>query len=192
MLQPGSVTQILHQIQENDADLDDLLPIVYDELRRLARAKLRRERAHHTLDSVALVNEAYLKLANQDDLSWENRAHFFGVAARAMRTVLIDYARRRNAVKRGAGEAPVPLDDVLGTLSDAQADHLLALDEALTRLDAVNQDAARVVECRYFAGLTMREAAAALDLSYGTARRRWAFAKAWLKQALADDAPSAA
>lgn len=168
---------------ERDA-LDALFPLVYGELRRLARSQLSRERPGHTLDSVALVNEAYLKLVGQDDVHWQNRAHFFGVSARAMRAILVDHARARNAAKRGGGGVAIPLDEVAELLSDEQAEHVEQLDEALTRLAAINEEASRTVECLYFAGLTLEETAEALGLSVATVRRRWSFAKAWLGRAL--------
>ena len=182
------VTQLLAHLSAGDQDaLDRLLPLVYDELRRIARRQLRRERRGHTLDSVALVNEAYAKLVGQDRIASQNRAHFFAIAARAMRTILIDYARARNADKRGGGASDVPLHDVAFSLSAEQADHLTALDEALSRLEAVQAEAAQIVEYRYFGGLTLEEAAAVMGLSYATARRRWSFAKAWLQDELSAD-----
>lgn len=167
--------------------LDALFPLVYGELRRLARGQLSRERPGHTLDSVALVNEAYLKLVDQGNVRWQNRAHFFAVSARAMRAILVDHARARNAAKRGGGCAAIPLDDVAEALSDEQAEHLEQLDEALTLLAGVNEESSRCVECLYFAGLTREETAEALGLSVATVRRRWSFARAWLGRALRED-----
>lgn len=179
------VTRLLASMNRGDRTvLDSLFPLVYDELRRLARRQLAREKPGHTLDSVALVNEAYLKLVRQDDVHMQCRAHFFGVSSRAMRAVLVDHARARNATKRGGGNVAVPLDDVADLLSDAQAEHVERIDEELTRLAGVNEEASRVVECLYFGGLTLEETAAALDLSLATVRRRWSFAKAWLGRAL--------
>ena len=157
---------------------------VYKELRRLARMQLNRERKGHTLDSVALVNEAYLKLKKQDGMSWESKEHFFAMAARAMRTYLIDYARIRNAKKRGGGVAPDTFDEEFNGITDDQVVHLLELNEALTRLAVVNEESARLVECTFFCGLTMREAAKGIGMNYATARRRWTFAKVWLKNEL--------
>ena len=183
--QQQEITRLLDSLSSGDRGvLDVLLPLVYDELRRLARRQLSRERPGHTLDSVALVNEAYLKLVDQGSAHWQNRAHFFAVSARAMRAILVDYARARNAAKRGGGEAAVPLDEVEELLSDEQAEHLEALDEALTNLASVNEEASRTVECLYFGGLTLEETAVALGLSVATVRRRWSFAKAWLGRAL--------
>jgi RNA polymerase sigma factor (TIGR02999 family) len=179
------VTRLLHAWSGGNREaLDQLLPHVYAELRQIARRSLSREQRGHTLDSVALVHEAYLKLVDQGDVRWENRAHFFAIAARAMRTLLIDYARARHAAKRGSGAAAVPLDEVAHFLPAEQADHLIALDAALTRLAEINEEACRTVECRYFAGLTLEEIAAVLDTSVATVRRRWSFAKAWLRREL--------
>lgn len=181
----ADITRLLDALGDGDRGaVDALFPLVYEELRRLARRQLAGERPGHTLDSVALVNEAYLKLVDHDDVRWQNRAHFFGISARAMRAILVDYARARNAAKRGGGEAVVPLDAVAELLAAEQAEHLEALDEALHRLAAVNAESSRVVECLYFGGLTLDETAAALGLSVATVRRRWSFAKAWLGRAL--------
>jgi RNA polymerase sigma factor (TIGR02999 family) len=185
---PQDVTRLLDALRGGDrAALDVLFPLVYGELRALARRHLSRERPGHTLDSVALVNEAYLKLAGQDGVRLENRAHFFAVSARAMRAILVDHARTRNAAKRGGGGPAVPLDDVAELLSDEQAAHLEALDDALGDLASANEEASRVVECLYFGGLTLEETSVALDLSVATVRRRWSFAKAWLGRALQPD-----
>ena len=179
------VTRLLDALRGDDrAALDVLFPLVYDELRRLARAQLARERPGHTLDSVALVNEAYLKLVGQDGVRLQNRAHFFAVSARAMRAILVDHARARNAAKRGGGGVAIPLDDVAQLLSDEQAEHVERLDDGLAQLAGVNEEATRVVECLYFGGLTLEETAEALGMSVATVRRRWSFAKAWLGRAL--------
>jgi RNA polymerase sigma factor (TIGR02999 family) len=182
------ITRLLDSLKSGDrAVVDVLFPLVYGELRRLARRQLSRERPGHTLDSIALVNEAYLKLVGQDDVAWQNRAHFFAISARAMRAILVDHARARNAAKRGGGGVAVPLDEVAELLSDEQAEHLEQLDEALGQLAEVNAEASRVVECLYFGGLTLQETAVALDLSVATVRRRWSFAKAWLGRVLQGD-----
>jgi RNA polymerase sigma-70 factor (ECF subfamily) len=179
------ITQLLSSLSSGDRGaLDALLPLVYGELRRLARRQLSNERPGHTLDSVALVNEAYLKLVDQGNVQWQNRAHFFAISARAMRAILVDYARARNAAKRGGGGTAVPLDEVAELLSDEQAEHLETLDDALAQLAGVNEEASRIVECLYFGGLTLQETAVALGLSVATVRRRWSFAKAWLGRAL--------
>ena len=130
------------------------------------------------------MNEAYLRLVTSDGARWENRAHFFAVAARAMRHILVDHARARRAAKRGGAAAPVPLDELRHVISDEQAERLVALDDALTQLTEVDPEAGQTVECRYFGGLTLEETAAALDLSVATVRRLWGFAKAWLHREL--------
>ena len=179
------ITRLLESLRGGDRSaVDALFPLVYGELRALARRQLGQERPGHTLDSVALVNEAYIKLAGQGEVQLENRAHFFAVSARAMRAILVDHARARNAAKRGGGKVAVPLDDVAGLLSVEQAEHITRLDEALARLAAVDDEASRTVECLYFAGLTLEETAEALGLSLATTRRRWSFAKAWLAREL--------
>ncbi len=180
----GDITTLLQSLSRGEpAAFDRLFPLVYGELRRMAHGQLARERSDHTLDSVALVNEAYLRLVDSP-VECQNRAHFFGVAARAMRAILIDYARARLTAKRGSGLQPVPLDDATALLSDDRAEHLVALDAALHRLEAVNREASQTVECRYFAGLSLEEIAEALNMSVATVRRRWSFAKAWLRREL--------
>ncbi len=161
----------------------DLLPQVYDELRRLAAAKLAHERDGHSLDATALVHEAYLKLVG--DQKFDGRGHFFAAAAEAMRRILVDQARARQALKRGGGAARVELEPE-ALAAPAPDDDLLALDEALTALAESHPEHAALVKLRHFAGLTADEAAAALGLSPSTADRRWAFARAWLKAAMAD------
>jgi RNA polymerase sigma factor (TIGR02999 family) len=181
---PGEITGLLHNLSQGDRTaFDRLFPLVYGELRRVAHGQLSRERPDHTLDSVALVNETYLRLLGSP-VDCENRSHFFAVASRAMRTILIDYARARLAAKRGGGAAVLELDQATAVLSDDKAEPLVALDDALRRLEAVNQEASRTVECRYFGGLSLEEAAEALELSVATVRRRWSFAKAWLRREL--------
>ena len=187
---PPRITQLLQQVGSGDRQaMDRLVPLVYQELRRLARRQLSRERIGHTLDSVALVNEAFINLTADEGLALQNRAHFFGVSANAMRRILVDYARARNADKRGGGQRPVPLDKIDVAMPAAEAERLLALDAALERLALIDAQAAQVVEHRHFAGATEEEAARALNISPATARRRWAFAKAWLQRELADHAP---
>ena len=164
--------------------MNELVPLVYAELRRMAGRQLARERSGHTLDSVALVNEAFLNLVGQDKLALQSRAHFFGVSANIMRRILVDYARARNAEKRGGGVRAESLDDVEVALPVADAERLIALDTALEKLATVDAEAVKIVEHRYFAGATEEEAARALGISPATARRRWAFAKAWLQREL--------
>jgi RNA polymerase sigma factor (TIGR02999 family) len=173
------------------AALDALLPVVYAELRRQARRALRREAAGHTLQPTALVHEAYLRLVDQRPIRWQSRTQFFGVAARCMRQVLVDAARTRRAVKRGRGAKPVTLGDADGVatapsarVEDAGID-VLALDAALDRLAALDPGQARLVELRYFAGLTIDDTAAALEVSPATVSREWTVARRWLRRELA-------
>ncbi|MEM6782965.1 MAG: sigma-70 family RNA polymerase sigma factor [Bacteroidota bacterium] len=183
------VTQLLHQWQEGDeAALDRLLPLVYDELRRQAHHHMRQERSGHTLNTTALVHEAFLNLAADVPGPLENRAHFFAIASRVMRRVLIWYARKRNAAKRGGGRPALSLDEAM-LLADARVDDLLALDAALERLDQLDPRLCRVVECRYFGGLGVDETATALGISPATVKRDWQTARAWLRRAL-HDAPT--
>ncbi|HZQ97164.1 MAG TPA: sigma-70 family RNA polymerase sigma factor [Candidatus Sulfotelmatobacter sp.] len=173
------VTRLLAQWTEGDAQaLEDLLPLVYDELRRLARGYLYRERSDHTLQSTALVHEAYLRLVDQN-VSWQNRAHFFGIAAEMMRRILVDYARGRNAAKRGDGICRVTLDEEIMGAGQRDVD-VLALDEALTRLAKLDPQQSRIVELRFFAGLSIEDTSAILKISPATIKRDWAMAKAWL------------
>jgi RNA polymerase sigma factor (TIGR02999 family) len=186
----GQITHLLREMAGGKREaLDELVPLVYTELRRMARRQLMRERADHTLDSVALVNEAFLDLVEQDALALQNRAHFFGASANVMRRILVDHARARNADKRGGGARPLSLDDVEPVLPLLEAERLLALDAALERLAAIDEEATKIVEHRYFSGATEAEAARALGISPATARRRWAFAKAWLQRELNESLP---
>ena len=159
--------------------LDRLLPLVYDELRRIAHARLVAEPAGHTLNTTALVHEAYLKLIEQSQVTWANRAHFLAVASTAMRRILVDYARRHRAGKRGGDRKRVPLDSAHLSIDD-RADTLIELDEALTRLAAVDERLSRVVECRFFGGMTEEETAQVLGVTARTVRSRWAAAKGLL------------
>ncbi len=161
--------------------LDELLPLVYDELRRLARRYLRRERPGHTLQPTALVNEAYLKLIDQREISWQNRAHFFGVAARLMREILVDHARSHMAAKRGGGEQRMTLDEGVASPAAIKPNiDLLRLDDALQVLAKLDPQQCRIVELRYFGGLTIEETAEVLVLSPATIKREWQLARAWL------------
>jgi RNA polymerase sigma factor (TIGR02999 family) len=181
-------TWLFQEMRNGDETaLDRLLPLIYEELRRIARRQLRQQRAGHTLNTTALVHEAYLKLVDQRCVGWQDRAHFFAVAACAMRHILINHARRHATAKRGGRWRRVPLDDaVLGV--EEQADLLLALDEALGRLAALNHRLGRVVECRFFGGMSEEEVAMVLDLSARTVRRDWLKARMWLYAELAEDA----
>jgi RNA polymerase sigma factor (TIGR02999 family) len=181
-----SVTQLLARARDGSDDaMEQLIPLVYDELRAIAHRQLRAERSQHTLSTTALVHEAYLRLVDQQHVEWQDRAHFFAVGARVMRRVLVDYARRRAAKKRDGVRKAVSLDEALLVVDD-QADMLLDLDEALTRLAAHNGRMARVVELRFFAGLTEDEAAEVLGVSPRTVRYDWIKAKGWLYRELTD------
>jgi RNA polymerase sigma factor (TIGR02999 family) len=177
---PGQATQLLFDWSGGDAAaLETLTPLIHDELHRLARRFLRRERGGHTLQATALVNEAYLRLVDQRSVRWQNRAHFFAIAARLMRRILIDYARRRHYAKRGGGAPQVSLDEA-AVLSDERAADLVALDEALLDLASIDPQQSRVVELRFFGGLTVEETAEVLKLSHDKVKREWSTAKAWL------------
>jgi RNA polymerase sigma factor (TIGR02999 family) len=180
-----AITQALVALSAGDTGAHDrLFPMVYDALRDLARRELRRERPDHTLSATALVHEAYLKLVQLDRIDWKGRAHFFGVCAPVMRQVLISHARTRNAAKRGAGAAKVPLTDAIAVAEERPAD-LLALDEALARLGELSPRQAKVVEMRFYAGMSVEETAEALGLSPATVKREWTAARAWLNRELA-------
>lgn len=180
------VTQLLHQWSNgNEQALTSLLPIIYEELRKVAHQYLHRERAEQTLETTALVHEAYLKLVDQRSVSWQNRAHFFAIAAQAMRRILIDNARKRSAAKREGQK--ISLDDV-AVLSSDRAEHLLALDEALQKLEKLDPQQSKIVELRYFGGLTIEETSEAMDLSPATVKREWAMARAWLYSSLNEPA----
>ncbi len=184
MTTPSDVTQALVALSDGDTTaLDRLLPMVYDELRRMAERELRRERPDHTLSPTALVHEAYLKLVQLDRISWQGRAHFFGACATAMRRILISYARMKKAGKRGAGAEHVPIDNVM-VAADALPQDLIALDDALTRLAQLDERQARVVECRFFAGMDVKDTAEALGVSQATVKRDWTAARAWLNREL--------
>ena len=183
-----SLTRHLDRLVAGDAAaLDEVVRILYGELRTLARARLRDERVEHTLSPTALVNEAYLKLAANDRVGAATRTQFMAVAATTMRRVLVDYARARNRLKRGGGESPIPLDEVEPFLSDEEAEEILALDEALIRLATKNPRAAEVVQHRFYAGLTLEEIAAQLGVNERTVRRDWTVARAWLRKEVAGD-----
>ncbi|MEL6363932.1 MAG: ECF-type sigma factor [Pseudomonadota bacterium] len=184
----GDVTQLLSRIRAGDAAAaENLLPIVYEEMRQLARARMARERAGHTLQATALVHEAFLRLTGGEEVGWDGRAHFFAAAAEAMRRVLVDHARRRAREKRGGGAVQVTLDEQAASVDAGDVD-VLALSEALDGLEALDAGMAAVVKLRYFAGLSVEETAAALGASPRTVNRQWTAARAWLRRALADDA----
>ena len=168
---------------------DELLPLVYDELRALARAKMRRERPGQTLQATGLVHEAYLRVVGEDDPGWKGRAHFFGAAARAMRRILVEGARRKDRAKRGGHWNRVGLEEAELAIEPPGRD-VLAVDEALERLEASDPRKGRIVELRYFGGLTNEETARVLELSVGTIEREWRFIKAWLETELGEGLPS--
>ena len=168
----------------NRAALDELVPLVYGELRRQAERYMRAQSAGHTLQATALVHEAYLRLVDRDAVEWQGRAHFFGVAAKAMRSILVDHARARHAAKRGGGAAREVTLGAAGAVAREPAVDVLALDEALTRLAELDARKAHLVELRYFAGLGIEEAAAALEVSPATVKREWSAARAWLRREL--------
>ena len=181
---PHELTQLLLDWSKgNQTALDKLTPLIYRELRRLARQYMARERVGHTLQTTDLVHEAYLRLVDQRRVRWQNRSHFYGVAAQLMRRILVDHARRHNRVKRGGGAAMVSLDEAAVVSRQSDVD-LLALDEALNRLAKIDQRKARIVELRFFGGLEVEETAAYLKISEITVMRDWKLAKAWLHREL--------
>jgi RNA polymerase sigma factor (TIGR02999 family) len=184
--QTHQVSDLLAAWSKGDKEaLDQLVPLIYEELRRLARQHMRRERVGHTLQTTALVNEAYLRLVDQRSAHWQNRAQFFGVAAELMRRILVDHARRHQRLKRAGDARKVSLDEA-ALVGSEQARELLLLDEALDRLKGLNDRLARVVELRYFGGLSIDETAEVLKVSPGTVMKDLTFAKAFLHQAIAE------
>lgn len=179
------ITGLLRELSQGRPDvLDRLMPIVYDELRRIAHGQLRSERPGHTLNTTALVHEAYLKLVNINQVDWRDRAHFFAMAARLMRRILIDYARGKRREKRGGDAVHVELADAFDLSAPVPAEELIALEDALARLEAQSERQCRVVECRCFAGLTLEDTAETLGISVATVKRDWDFARAWLNREL--------
>ena len=170
----------------NQAALNQLMPLVYTELRQLAHSYMRRERLGHTMQTTALIHEAYLRLVNQAQVRWENQAHFFGIAARLMRQILIEHARSHTRAKRGGGAGTIALDKV-AIVSQARATELLALDDALERLAAIDPRKSRVVELRFFGGLSTNEAAEVLHIAPNTVLRDWRLAKAWLHREISHE-----
>jgi len=182
--QPHEITQLLAEWSEgNQAALDKLYPLVYNELRRLAHGYLRRERKGHTLQTTALINEAYLRLVDQKQVHWANRSHFFAISAQIMRRILIDHARRYDYAKRGGGAQRISLDEA-AVVAKERARELLMLDEALNGLAKIDPRRGRVVELRYFGGLNNEEIAGVLKISENTVTRDWNMARAWLYQEL--------
>jgi RNA polymerase sigma factor (TIGR02999 family) len=179
------ITELLLECRGGKRDaLDRLFPRIYSELQRIAHGQLQREREGHTLVTTALVHEAYMKLVDITRVEWRDRVHFLSMAARAMRRILIDYARQKNAVRRGGGVRPVTLDEAL-VVADLQTESLVALDDALEKLGTLNPRLVRVVECRFFGGMTEEETAQALGVTARTIRSDWVKARGWLRQALA-------
>jgi RNA polymerase sigma factor (TIGR02999 family) len=189
----SEITDLLHAHAGGDAGaLEQLLPRVYGELRRIARVRLRRERSDHTLAATDLVHEAYLKLLPVERVDWRSRAHFFAIASRAMRNVLVDHAVRRGAAKRGAGATMLAIEDAGADAAPEQPlEDLIALSEALGRLEQLDARQAQVVECRFFGGLSLEETAEALHTSAATVSRDWTFARAWLHNELGTPPPAA-
>jgi RNA polymerase sigma factor (TIGR02999 family) len=181
---------LLNWGQGDQGAREALIPLVYDELRRLARRYLRRERPDHTLQSAALVNEAYLRLIRQEHPQWQNRAHFFGVAAQLMRHILVDHARNRAAAKRGAGAPRLTLDPDIALPQERDVD-LIALDDALNQLAALDPQQSRLVELRFFGGLSIEETSVVLGVSPATVKREWATARAWLQREMRNKETSA-
>jgi RNA polymerase sigma-70 factor, ECF subfamily len=179
---PPQITQLLIAWSNGDqAARDELMSIVYRELHRLAHHYMKRESPGHTLQTSALVNEAYLKIIDQRDVHWRNRAHFFGIAAQMMRRILVDYARSRSYAKRGGGTREVSLDEAL-IVSDERSAEVVALDEMLKRLAEIDERKSQIVELRFFGGLSIEETAEVLTVSPGTVMRDWTLAKAWLRR----------
>lgn len=184
MKDDAPITHLLSAWSDGDREaFGELLPLVYDELRRVADRALRRERSNHTLDPTGLVHEAYMRLSHQNRMRWHNRSQFLGVASQLMRRILVDHARRKLAGKRDGGQR-LTLDEGLAADRDGQLLDVLMLDQALTRLQALDERQAKIVELRYFAGLQVEETADVLSISTRTVKREWAMARAWLKREL--------
>jgi RNA polymerase sigma factor (TIGR02999 family) len=183
------ITELLAYWGQGNADAREaLMPLVYDELRRIARRHLWRQRPNHTLQSAALVNEAYLRLVRQESPQWQNRAHFFGVAAKAMRQILVDYARSRLAAKRGAGAPRFTLDTKIALPEQEKEEvDLVALDDALNTLTALDPRQSRIIELRFFGGLSIQDTAVVLGISPATVKREWTMARMWLHRELIKD-----
>jgi RNA polymerase sigma factor (TIGR02999 family) len=183
--EPSELTELLKASSAGDQRaFEQLLPLVYNELRRLASSHLSREKPGHTLQSTALVHEAYLKLINQREAKWQNRSHFFAIASQLIRRILVDYARKTNAGKRGAGLAPVSLEVAPDIAATGPEVDLTVLNDCLQRLENLDPQQGRVVELRYFGGLSIEETAEALHISSATVKREWTMAKAWLAREL--------
>ena len=187
---PSDVTRLLVDWQNGSEEaLDQLMPLVYNELRAIANRYLSRERNDHTLQSTSLVHEAYVRMIDQRHVQWQNRAHFLGIAAQMMRRILVDHARAEHRLKRGGPLPSLSLDAAVAVATPSREIDLLALDEALDRLAAIDAQQSRLVELRFFSGLTIEEAAVALEISAGTVKREWSTAKAWLFREMSRDTP---
>lgn len=171
---------------QDKEELDKMMPAIYDELRRQAARYLRQERPGHTLQTTALIHEAYVRLVDQRNVQWQNRAHFFGIAAQMMRRILVDHARTKKRAKRGGSDIKVSLDDAAVAVKGQDLD-VVAVDEALSRLAKIDEQQSRVVELRFFSGLTVEETAEVMGISPATVKRDWSMAKAWLHRELSDD-----
>ena len=188
MENPHDVTQLLLKWSQGEQGaMDELLPLVYRELHKIAHRYLNKERGEHTLQTTALVHEAYIKLIDQNRVQWQNRAHFFGIAAQAMRRILVDNARQRLSGKRGSGAEKISIEDNQIDVSDEKASNLIELDFALKKLAELDPNKARLVELRYFGGLSLEETAEVLGVSRPTVIRQWRLAKAWLYNEIAGD-----
>ena len=184
---PLQITQLLVEWGKGDrAALDRIMPLVHNELHRIAHRYMNRERPGHTLQTSAVVNEAYLRLIDQQSVKWQNRAHFFGIAAQMMRRILVDYARKHNYAKRGGGALHVSLNEAAARSNKRTAD-VIALDEALTALEAIDVQQSRVVELRFFGGLTIKETAEVLGISVDMVKREWNTAKGWLYREMSNN-----
>lgn len=178
------VTQLLNDWSGgNEEALETLMPLVYQELRKMAKGYMRKQNSDHTMQTTELIHEAYLKLVSNDEKKWENRSHFFGVAAQAMRHILVDHARSKSSEKRGGGAIKVDMDETL-VISSQRADEIIALDDALIELENLDRRKSRVVELRYFGGLSLVEIAELLKVSRETVKRDWKFSKTWLQREL--------
>jgi RNA polymerase sigma factor (TIGR02999 family) len=183
---PNEITQMLIELTDGNQEVvNQILPHIYDELKRLASSYLRRERVNHTLQPTALVHEAYMKLIDQKRVHWQNRAHFFGIAAQVMRRILMDHARKHQADKRGGEAEKLPIEEEILVVSHEKSAELIALDDALQTLASMDEQKAKIVELRYFGGLSIEETAEVMGVSVPTINRQWRMAKAWLYSQIA-------
>ena len=185
---PNEITRMLIELTDGNQEVvNQILPHIYDELKRLASSYLRRERVNHTLQPTALVHEAYMKLIDQKRVQWQNRAHFFGIAAQVMRRILMDHARKHQADKRGGEAEKLPIEEEILVVSHEKSAELIALDDALQTLAGIDEQKAKIVELRYFGGLSIEETAEVMGVSVPTINRQWRMAKAWLYSQIASD-----